>query len=309
MERQKGSPSLLWPAILITAGILLLLNNLGYLSWGVWARLLSLWPVLLIAVGLEILVGRRSVWASALIVLLVVAVFVGVAWVDRLPGGRQIVASSGQSVQVVQKPLDGAERAAIEIDFSVGELRVDALEVGEGLVKGSLDLLSGEEFTQSYHKDGSTAVYQFGSTGSIGLPQLDLRDDEHVWDIGLTREIPLDLTIKAGIGSSDVDLTRLNLTGLSAENGIGKMVLRLPRTGKFEADVHVGIGEVTIVVPEGLSARIRGEAGLGELDVNEGFVRRGDWYESSGYASATDRVDLRVHGGIGKVSVVTQPAG
>ena len=48
---------LTWPIFLIGAGVMLLLNNLGLLSWQVWTALLRLWPALLITAGIDLLIG------------------------------------------------------------------------------------------------------------------------------------------------------------------------------------------------------------------------------------------------------------
>ena len=308
MEKQRRSPSLIWPAILITAGIVFLLNNLGLLPWEVWATLLSLWPVLLIAIGLDILIGRRSTWGSALIALLLVAAFVGAAWFG-VPDRGQAVASAPQSHQEIRHELEGANRGVIDIGFSIGQLRVDALGEGAGLVEGSIDLLTGERLIESFRKQDSTAHYRLSSSGQIGFPSAGIRlgeHPEHPWNLSLTRDIPLDLTISAGVGESVLDLSQLELSRLEVKNGIGAMSLKLPRNGSFAAIVHVGIGEVNVMIPASMEARIRGEAGLGSLDVQGQFIRRNDTYESAGFASAANRVDIDVNGGIGRVSVVRQ---
>ena len=54
------SPSFFWPLVLIGAGVLLLLSNLGFVSWESWNLVWRLWPLLLIGLGIELLVGRRS---------------------------------------------------------------------------------------------------------------------------------------------------------------------------------------------------------------------------------------------------------
>ena len=46
-ERSPRRGGLVGPAILVALGVVFLLNNLGYLGWGVWGTLLRLWPVLL----------------------------------------------------------------------------------------------------------------------------------------------------------------------------------------------------------------------------------------------------------------------
>ncbi|RPJ70795.1 MAG: hypothetical protein EHM15_11320, partial [Desulfobacteraceae bacterium] len=66
-----------WPILLIGGGLILLLNNLGYLSWDIWGVLWRLWPVLLIAAGLEILIGRRSLLGSAAVALLLLMTLFG----------------------------------------------------------------------------------------------------------------------------------------------------------------------------------------------------------------------------------------
>jgi hypothetical protein len=42
-----------WPAILITVGVVILLKNIGVLTGDVWTTILHLWPLLLIALGVE----------------------------------------------------------------------------------------------------------------------------------------------------------------------------------------------------------------------------------------------------------------
>lgn len=56
-EKQK-SASFFWPIFLIILGILLLLNNLGILSWDIWNNLWKFWPLFLILIGLEMLLGK-----------------------------------------------------------------------------------------------------------------------------------------------------------------------------------------------------------------------------------------------------------
>jgi hypothetical protein len=54
------SPSFLWPLVLVGAGVLLLLSNLGFVPWESWNLVWRLWPLLLIGLGIELLIGRRS---------------------------------------------------------------------------------------------------------------------------------------------------------------------------------------------------------------------------------------------------------
>jgi predicted membrane protein len=68
--------------------------------------------------------------------------------------------------------------------------------------------------------------------------------------------------------------------------------------------VNGGIGQIVVTVPEGMAARIHGSAGLGGLTVSSRFASQGGGqYASADYATADDRVDLNISGGIGQVVV------
>jgi predicted membrane protein len=58
MTYKSTSPSYLWPILLISFGLLFLLDNFGYLDFGyVMTRY---WPVIIILIGLKILWSRRD---------------------------------------------------------------------------------------------------------------------------------------------------------------------------------------------------------------------------------------------------------
>ena len=69
---------LVWPALLIFAGVVALLVNTGLLSVDRLYELVNLWPLILIVIGLELIVrrtahGTTANVATALIVLLAIA--------------------------------------------------------------------------------------------------------------------------------------------------------------------------------------------------------------------------------------------
>ena len=103
MNNNTYRRSLVGPVILIGFGVILLLNNLGLLSWTIWDTLFRLWPVILIAIGLDILIGRRSLWGSLLSAALVLAIFGGAIWLfaSRPAGGEAV------TTEQISQPLGG----------------------------------------------------------------------------------------------------------------------------------------------------------------------------------------------------------
>ena len=62
---------------IIGLGVVFLLANFGLLAVDVWTLLLSLWPVLLVAIGIDLVIGRRSLWASLAGLVVLLAILAG----------------------------------------------------------------------------------------------------------------------------------------------------------------------------------------------------------------------------------------
>ncbi|MCX6028628.1 MAG: DUF5668 domain-containing protein [Chloroflexi bacterium] len=300
-EHHHRRGGLVWPVILIGAGIVFLLNNLGMLSWSIWDTLFRLWPVLLIAVGLDILIGRRSAWGSLIVATLLLAALAAAIWLGVPQWGR--VASGPLTTESISEPLNGATSADVEIGFGAGGLNLQALDETAGLIEGQVMLSPGEHLDRQYNKSGDVAHYELKSRGLTTVWPGQAWDEQKVWNLGLNRDVPIRLTIGAGVGRSNFDLSGLSVTSLDLTGGVGQVTLTLPQRGRLDAKIQGGIGEVIVIVPRGVAARIRTEGGLGGVTVNGSFSQSGNTYTSPGFSSAENRADLKVEGGIGHVIV------
>jgi hypothetical protein len=307
---EKQIHGVVWPVILIGAGLILLLNNIGYLTWDIWGILWRLWPILLIAAGLEILIGRRSFVGSLLVALFLVVVLSGVIWwgLQRAPGAITLPTFGAAQVDTrevaIHQALGGADRAEVVIGLNAGELRLDALPESASLIEGAIELRVGEEVEPRFDVQGDAATYVLENKNPTVLPILGRAEGDILWQLGLNRDVPLQLQVSTGAGESVLDLSRLNVTDLAVHTGVGRTELYLPSQGRLTAAVNTEIGELVVTVPQDVAARIAVEGGLNSVEVPDGhYERTDDVYVSSGYATATDRVDLRIDAGIGRVVI------
>lgn len=303
MESTKRSGGLLGPLILISLGVIFLLNNLGVLGWGVWDLLFRLWPLLLIAIGLDILIGRRSAVGSLLVVLILCAIVAMAAW------GFSAWSASGDRVshETISQPLGNASQAEVEIGAGVGTLRIAAATESAGLVEGTISLGSGERVTREASVSGNMAVFRLISRSvPVVWPFSSWRGEGQLWDLKLSREVPMRLRLSTGVGKATLDLSQLRLMELDVNTGVGETRLTLPAQGRLDATVNGGIGETVIVIPQGMAVRIRARAGIGNRLIPAGYQREGDYYYSPGYSTAENRIDLHVNTGIGRVVIQAQ---
>jgi hypothetical protein len=317
-ERHHYRGGLVWPVILIGAGIVFLLNNLGVLGWGVWQTLWRLWPVLLIAIGLDILIGRRSVLGSALVALILLAVLAGAIVLGLptfglptfglptfgLPTFGLDRSAAIERTEPISEDLKGTDRADVEIGFGTGSLQLGALPEGSAqLLRGTADLSKGESLELNHHGSGSIDRLELRSRNAWQVSLNFPVDNRKRWDLELNRDIPLNLKVDIGVGESTLDLTQLELTRLEIDGGVGQATIKLPVRGRYPVEISGGIGEVTLIVPEGLAARINVDGGLGNVDVADRFNRSGDRYVSPDFKSAENRAEIDVDGGIGRVVI------
>ncbi len=273
--RRRRPPSLFWPIILIGAGVVLLLATLGYLpdlSWGVIWRL---WPLLVIALGVDLLIGRRSVIGAIVSVVLLLVLIGGIVLVALFARNIPIVSDWIQSPEFrtdhVESSLTNVEWAEVYIDWTSVPGYLDALEDSPNLIEADVDYLGELTFRTDVRGGRADVVLDSRFTGSWfgAWPRGDQSDKR--WDVGLSPDVPLDLSLDAGSGPCDLDLTGLQVSGLVLDAGSGPVDLVLPSGSTFDAKIDGGSGPLTIVLPRNVGARVELDSGSGPFDPDARF--------------------------------------
>ncbi|GAB4467566.1 MAG: DUF5668 domain-containing protein [Anaerolineae bacterium] len=292
--------------ILITLGVIFLLDNLGMIEVS-WLSLWRFWPVLLILIGLDLLLGRRSALGSILLAVLSVIIVVGViflAGTGMAPRG----ALSGETVTYDIEHELAPEVESLQVDITIGAASTNIYALSgsasrDYAVLGSITTNSAMELVNEYEVSGDrgtvritqkgetgTVVVGDGRTGMVGMV-----------DLGLTAEVPLDLVITAGAGEGTIDLSGLTLQSLEVTSGVGALTLILPGQGDYDVSLISGVGAVTIELPRSLEAQMHYE---GASIVDGGRLERieaGLW-ETDGYAAAANRAEISIQSGIGAIT-------
>lgn len=301
VKQERSKTSLFGPMVLVGLGIMLLLSNLDVLDLNFWQLLFRFWPVFIIAAGLDILLGRRANGGLLIALFLVLGLVFGAIWLGYVETSTPFGVVHGESVS---QPLNGASRADVTIATSVSQMRLEAgVDLNDALLGGNVALHPNEELEREFSVEGGTAQYKLqSSTRSLILPSFG-RSNDGLWDLQLNRLTPTNLTVSTGVGSAILDLKELNLTGLQVDAGVGKVEITLPAAGYFAGEINGGVGGITIKVPSTMAVRIEATTGLGSINVDNSFLEDGNIYQSPTYATAANRTDLTVSGGIGAITV------
>jgi hypothetical protein len=108
--------------LLLFLGIVFLLQSLGVIPWGLWHILWRLWPVLIITAGLSILLRRLNPWFASLLILIILFACLGIAIGQYNPSAPKEAAPT-----IYTEALGNMERAQIKLNFNAGSLVVGSL--------------------------------------------------------------------------------------------------------------------------------------------------------------------------------------
>lgn len=244
-------------------GVVLLLSTTGNLGEGPIEVVVDWWPWLAVGLGAWYLVGS-------------------------------LVSRDAGLTESLSLPLEGVGDAAVRIRFGAGELNVRPAAAGL--------LADGEYRGGVKHRITGPGRVELEQDTGQGWPWLDRG---FTWTVGLTPEVPLELRVDAGASRNLLDLRRHRLRSLELHTGASETRVVLPEgAGATSVRAEAGAASLILEVPDGVAARIRTRVVLGSVQVDEyRFPPVAGGYESPDYATATNRVDIDVQGGVGSLRV------
>lgn len=310
---RRRPPSLFWPLVLVGAGIILLLSNLGYLPWQAWNVLWRLWPLLLVALGIDLLIGRRSatgaIVSTLLILLLIGGAAVAVFFARDIPALVEVTGPIEMRTGHVEYPLTGVERASVTIDWTSVPGYLSALRDSPNLIEGDIAYRGRLNFDASVHGGQADVTLASQFTGPWFGPFDYPSQEKDRWDVKLSPGVSLDLRLDAGSGPCNFDLTGLQLADFFLDAGSGPVNLTMPSGSAFKTRIDGGSGPLTIIIPESLGARVELDAGSGPFRPGERFRlvegelgSDGVW-ETEGFRTAEHTIVLKIDQGSGPVSI------
>ena len=306
-------PSLVWPIILIGAGVLFLLSNLGVLNEYIWVPLLRLWPLILILVGVEILVGRRSPAASAVAALLIIAlVGVLVAALVFFPENPTVQSLSSPSQELqedyIHYELGAIETAFIRIQWNPGRGNLRALSSESPYVlAGRLNYLDDLNIEINSHNKHTTIDLAANENSSFSFDFLNTDWSNSLWDLSLHSGVLYELHMNTGSGDFDFDLAGLEFSDIQLKSGSGPVDLMLP-PGNYPLVITADSGNLDITIPETAPVRLEVKRDSGTLNLTPSFSlvdgkTDGDSiWETSGYEH-TNGIAITLEMGSGTVTI------
>jgi len=306
-SNERRNPNLVWPLVLIVAGVVLLLNQSGHLPWSVWTTLLRFWPLLIVLLGLEILISvTRSTVLYVAGLFTAACLIVGAVLVAAFAVARPATGVEGPAVQTFIAARDDADRATIHLDLALGSLNLEASQDSANLLEATIqNAYYSEQATGNTRVSGGRAEVSLRSDSRPTPVRLSDWSRLDRWDLLVATGIPLELNVNSGAAGLDLDLRGLHLTSLALDCGAGRVRVAFPEAaGRTTASLSVGLGEVTVQIPDEVGARIRVEKALVAVRVdNPRFESVLGGFQSDNYDLAPNTLELEIDAAIGSVII------
>jgi len=171
------------------------------------------------------------------VVVLLVSVTGCVPGATRLRVGKLVTESESVS-------LGGATSVRAEINMGAGELSVTG---GAGGLLEADFIYNVAELKPEVKYSGGTLTVQHPDTKSDFGSIWDLDDYRCEWDLRLNDDVAMDLSVKVGAGTTDLEIGSLSLTKLDVDAGAGEITVDVSGAVSLtRLDLDIGAGNVTL---------------------------------------------------------------
>jgi hypothetical protein len=138
-----------------------------------------------------------------------------------------------------------------------------------------------------------------------GLPALQgLTDFRNEWDLHISNEVPMDLSVDMGAGVSNLQLAGLSLTGLDVNLGAGDHTVDLSGdwARNLDATIDAGAAVINLRLPSDVGVRVEVEAGPHTIETT-GLTKDGNVYTNAAYGVSDVTLQIDLQAGIGSINL------
>lgn len=239
------------------------------------------------------MITQKARWMVTLLALMLLGVMALAACAPRAEVGA--LQSESQSVE-----LGDDASVRVDIEFGAGTLEVSGGE--EKLLEADFNYNVARLKPEVEYRNGTLSVTQPESGGLPALRGID--DFRNEWNLRLYKDVPLDLRVNVGAGTTILQLAGLSLTGLDVSLGAGESTIDLSGNWTRDVDVTVdaGAGSIQMRLPSNVGVRVEVDTGLGSVDAFN-LKKDGNVYTNDAYATSDVTLDVMLKAGLGEIDL------
>ena len=311
--------------ILMLIGVAFLLRNYGYLNFHFW-NLFYLWPIVIVVIGINLIfANNRSTWAT-LLKLGVIVVGFGLLLFGNFskhhPFGNRYSYhfDDDDDDNDDENYSEGRRVTKIEGASEFTENYTDSVKVAELNISGGATTYKLSDTTNQLFNANTQEYfgnYQLTTDKNDSLYVLNFKmrdnkghfdwDDDHKKSNFATFKLNVNpewnINVATGATDLDFDLSKFKVRSLDLAGGAGAFKIKFGQPlSTTTIDISTGASDVDINIPNNAACRITRSSAFSSSNF-EGFNKVGDAYETPGFANATNKIYIKIKGGMSSFSV------
>lgn len=300
--------ALVWGGILITVGIVLLLNSLGILSWDLWQFLWRFWPIFLIMAGLNIVFGSTRLGSIVVGVLSIVLLLGAIVY--------SIFASGGTSPVSFNWDWNFLSNIGNQTTMLTTNLAVEKDEY-TNVTDRNLNVEVGSARFVVTDNDGDDflSVEAKHSKGA-GEPVLEKRLNNNVLDLDFSTkpgqifdggerlytlalgqsDLPTTLSADLASGTGNIDLDEVKLNSMTLIVGSGSMDVTLAKisTPTQKSTIQISSGTFSMYLDNEVGVKVSYQVRSGNLVIGETEIDGKGVFTSENYSEVDIKLELNL---------------
>jgi len=325
MKNDKIIPGI----ILVAIGAAILLANFGYLHF-YWYNIFRLWPIFLVIAGVNlVLANNKTVWAGALKIAVIV---IGIGFLFFGNTGDNYGFWSRHNWHSWHRNYsnndnndddnsnddndDDGDRTPGKNVFSqpfTNSVRAARLNINGGATSYYLSDTTNQLFTANTNDNRDRYIFSSSVSDSVTVVDFKMKnhngfnfnsDDDNRVNMALNPNPVWMVNIDAGAAKVDFDFSKFKIKSLDVRGGAAAFDIKLGQPlATTNVEVNTGVSAVNIKIPENAACSIESNSGLSGNDF-EGFTKTHDnFYETSNFAAAKNKLYIHINGGLSGFNV------
>ncbi len=304
MGKKKDRSNIIVGTVLICLGLLFLLNTFNLISWQTWNLIIHFWPVIFIIIGLNILFKRSKLWW--LVPLLIIILFLALIFassLDMQPFKHHFSDEEYSGNYSYSRDLKkDLEELQVDINYKAGELILTEAD-NEKLCTANL----------KYYNLKPDIKYKFQETTSRGHLLIEQQEkvkinkltDGSLWEVDLTRHVPLFINMNTGAGKIDLDISELKVAQLNVNSGVSDLKIRY-NNYDTKSVIKSGASNIKLYIPSQTAIKITTSAVINNNNFEDaGLIKLSNkLYQSKNIGKANHRVSLNISTSASNIDLV-----
>lgn len=292
MDREKGIG---FGVFLLSIGVIVLLFNLGIISWSIFSALFYLWPLILVVIGVNIIFRRN--WIVKLVTwLLFLAVVIGYSYYSPDFKGKSNQLSTENPVSI-EKPAN-IQKAALRVSMGACSINVGSGtdKLLEATVKDKYVEYSSDADTNS---TAPTLVFKRKQAVNIN------EGNNTKNSFRLNKDIPWDVKVETGASDCVLDFSEIKIDKLEYDGGASNFkAIFSDKNSLTEIKIDAGVSDISLTIPETGGIKVRTDKGLSSTNFGgQGWIKNNNVYQTPNYDQAACKFDIDANIGLSNFNI------